>query len=427
MTRIAFLKKYLLRFAVALAMVGVIVYTLAHALGLSSGSLHTIPVQSVTDRQITSATAYLFRDERVLTSEEAGLVDVLAESGSKVGKNVSVAQVYVSSTAGEDLSDAQAALDTFNRLIRVLNDSETSAGTPVSAANEYRAQAKAEYLAIRQAVESGTLKGLSASEDTFLTFLNRYLTLSGKSESVSDLSAQLQAAKDSLLKGRILDIKNDNDDRERSSGTFYDHTYVDGYEAAFTLDALQQLTLQSLETLKQTTPQETASGGTTVGKMVYGYSWYLALTLDATVAEQFLDGSAYTFTFPENDERTMKLTLERTEVGDSETLLIFCAAEMPSDFDYYRSQTVEITVDTCEGFYIPESAVIEWTETDDAVLIDVYIFENSTVLLRRAEVLYGGDGYYIVARPQDSEKTEISKNDILITSGRNLYHGKVYQ
>ncbi len=427
MTRIAFLKKYLLRFAVVLAMVGVIVYMLAHALGLSSGSLHTIPVQAITDRQVTSTTAYLFRDERVLTSEVSGLVDTIAENGSKVGKNVSVAQVYASSTGGELLSEAQVALDTFNRLIRVLKNSETSAGTSVSVANEYRNQAKAEYLAIRQAVTSGSLKGLLISEDDFLTLLNRYLTLSGKSESASTLLEQLQAQKDLLLKGQIIDIKNDDDGLERSSGTFYDHTYVDGYEGIFTMSALQQLTLQTLESLKNATPKTAGESGTTVGKMIYGYSWYLALTLDASVAEQFRIGSVYSFTFPENHERTMKLTLERTETGDGETLLIFQATDMPEEFDYYRSQTVEITVNTCEGFYIPDSAVQEITETDGTTLVGVYIFENSTVCLRHAEVLYSGDGYYIVARPQDSGKTEISKNDILITSGRNLYNGKVYQ
>ena len=43
MTRTGFLKKYALRIAVALALLGLIVYTVAHALGFAMGSVLTTP------------------------------------------------------------------------------------------------------------------------------------------------------------------------------------------------------------------------------------------------------------------------------------------------------------------------------------------------------------------------------------------------
>ena len=75
MTRGAFLKKYMLKFAIALALLGLIVYVLAHATGFLVGSLYTMPVRMISDRQITSAEAYLFRDERVLYADENGIVE----------------------------------------------------------------------------------------------------------------------------------------------------------------------------------------------------------------------------------------------------------------------------------------------------------------------------------------------------------------
>ena len=78
MTRKAFLQKYALRFAVALALLGLIVYTVAHAMGFAMGNVLTTPVRCITDTQMTSAQAYLFRNEEILTTQEVGLVDTLA-------------------------------------------------------------------------------------------------------------------------------------------------------------------------------------------------------------------------------------------------------------------------------------------------------------------------------------------------------------
>ena len=56
----------------------------------------------------------------------------------------------------------------------------------------------------------------------------------------------------------------------------------------------------------------------------------------------------------------------------------------------------------------------------------MYVFENSVIRFRRIEILYEGDGYCIVAPPDISSVTELTKNDILVTSGRDLYDGKGY-
>ena len=70
MTRKAFLQKYALRFLVILAMLGLIVYTVAHAMNFNMGNVLTTPVRRITDTRITPAEAYLFRNEEVLTTEE---------------------------------------------------------------------------------------------------------------------------------------------------------------------------------------------------------------------------------------------------------------------------------------------------------------------------------------------------------------------
>ena len=182
MTRKAFLQKYALRFAVILAMLGLIVYTVAHAMNFNMGNVLTTPVRRITDTQITSAQAYLFRNEEVLTAKETGLVDALVENGTKVGKNVSVARVWSTEASGTELAAAQLHLTRLNRAIRILEGSQLKPGTPLSEANKYRAEYLSIYGQISAAAEAGKLDIIPTLEEKLFVALNRYVALVGETD-----------------------------------------------------------------------------------------------------------------------------------------------------------------------------------------------------------------------------------------------------
>ena len=421
MTRSAFFKKYCLKAAVVLAMLAVLVYLFSHALGLTKSSLHTTPVRMISDRMVTSATAYLFRDERVLSAEGAGLVDPLVANGSKVGKNVSVARFYPKTVSGAEINTLQNAIDKENRYIEILEKSVAVAREPASHATAYREAALLEYMALRDAVTDGRFFDLATAEEEFLVQLNRYMLLSGKDASLAEVLETVQREKESRLGSEYREIKNGDDEEERTSGTFYDRTYVDGYESVFSAARLAELTLEEFYGMKTAAAQK--ESGTVVGKMIYGYSWYLAMTVDAETALFFEEGRSYTLTFPENADAEIKFSLDRRADGEGESLLIFSTSDTPKGFDYHRVQGVEITVDHVDGYYVPESALVTGTEHGEE---GVYVFENSVIRFRRIEILYRGDGYCIVLPPDQSEITELTNNDIVVTSGKNLYDGKGY-
>lgn len=416
MTRKAFLQKYALRFAVALALLGLIVYTVAHAMGFAMGNVLTTPVRCITDTQMTSAQAYLFRNEEILTTQEVGLVDTLVENGVKVGKNVPVANVWTSDMQGDALTTAQIRLDRINRTMRILEKSELKAGTPLSEANKYRAEFTAIYQEISEAADEGNFDRLSVLEEKLLIALNRYVSLVGKNDETDAYLQSLADEKQSMLAGATATVVKS----DLSSGLFYDIGYVDGYESAFTPQALEDLTLESLAALTESDPAFPA--GQTVGKLVYGYEWYLAMELAPSAAVRFRTGDTYRFNFPENGDATASLTLTKMVVGADSVLAVFLCESHPNDFLFYRCQTVEIIVGESEGFYIPETALV----TQNGV-IGVYIFEESTVRFRRADPIWRGDGYVIAALPGEDSMTELRENDILIVSGKNLYEGKVYR
>lgn len=416
MTRKAFLQKYALRIAVTLALLGLIVYTVAHAMGFAMGSVLTTPVRRITDTQITSAQGYLFRTEEVLATEGEGLVDTLVENGTKVAKNVSVAKVWSTDTTGEALAAAQLQLSRINRAIRILQSGQLKPGTPLSEANKYRAEFTSLYGQISAAAEAGNLDQIPVLEEKLLIALNRYVSLVGETDETKSYLQSLQEEKQNLLgDSTAVEVKS-----ETSSGLFYDSGYVDGYESIFTTGVLETLTPETLHTLVESTPS--TPEGQTVGKLVYGYEWYLALELSPTVAMDFRTGKSYRFTFPENDDATATLTLSKLVSGTDTVLAVFVCESHPNDFLFYRCQTVEITVGESEGFYIPETALVEQNGA-----VGVYIFEESTVRFRRTDIIWRGEGYAIVALPGENSLTELRENDILITSGKDLYEGKVYR
>ena len=415
MKRAEFLKKYALRFAVALAMLGLIVYTVAHAMGFGMGNVLTTPVRQITDTQITSAEAYLFRNEEVLTASGTGLVDTLVKNGTKVGKNVALANVWATESTGDELAAMQLRLSRINRSIRILEESQLKPGTPVSEANKYRDEYTSLYREISAATASGNLDQIPALEEKLLIALNRYVSLVGATDETQNYLQSLQDEKNALIGNAAL-----TEIKSGASGLFYDADFVDGFENIFTPSALETLAPNTLQDLADSTPS--APEGQTVGKLVYGYEWYLALTLSGEVASDLQVGKSYRFTFPENNGATASLALTRLVAEGDRVLAVFLCESHPNDFLFYRCQTVEITVGESEGFYIPETALV----TQNGVM-GVYIFEESTVRFRKAEIIWRGEDYAIAKLPGENSATALRENDVMIVSGNNLYEGKVYR
>lgn len=414
MTRKAFLKQYGIRFAAAFALLCLIFYTVYHVFSGSSESLMTLPVRRVTDRQLVSADAYLFREEEVMTVSQKGLVNGLLPNGTKVSAGTAVAEVWNTGNAAT-LENDQITLDRVNRLIRILEDS-LSSGATLSKAQLYKKTAEATFFSAQKAMANGGWSQLGALEDKALVLLDQYVSVTEGKVVIQTTLERLMGVRSSLMTGdcQILSA-------QEHSGYFYHSSYVDGYESLFTPAALENLSVEQFSEL--TAAKASKPEGQIAGKMVYGQNWSLAIALDNVEKSLFSEGENYVFCFPDNEDREIRFACTRViEGADGSAVGVFETRENPSEFLYFRMQRVEITTDLREGYYVPESAL----RTKDGVS-GVYIFQNSTVCFRRIEILYAGDGYYIVAENDGTDKEYLSMYDILITSGKNLYEGRVYQ
>ena len=233
MTRTAFLKKYTARFLAALLLVGLIVYTVYHIQGASEAGLMTVPAREVTDLRMVSGTAYLFRDESLLSVDGLGVVNDVVQNGVKVGKNQELAQVFTGYHSLE-IEQTQMEVERLNRAIAVLENSRVSGGENLAQAEKYRTEAGDIHLELREAILGERWGELAGSADEMLTLLNRYEILTGKLQDVNQLLETLKTEKNRLLKGDSVTVRNTD-----SSGFFYNRHWVDGYESVYTMDRLQ--------------------------------------------------------------------------------------------------------------------------------------------------------------------------------------------
>lgn len=420
MKRKAFLKLNFGRLALTFLLLCLIIYTCYHAVGNSAGKLLTTPARTISDVQLIGGDAWLFRDETLLAvdADAAGLVNSVAVSGSKVAKQAALTEVWSVSRL-ENLEQKQAELDRLNRTVSVLEASMLPEGTPISRADGYQKDAMDQLLQIRMAIRSGDWSRISQLEDGLLTDLNRYGILTGDEEEIKTALATAKAERDALLTGTKQTLVN-----EESSAYYYGLSEVDGYETLFTEAALEGLTAETFAALK--TAEQVSSGEKfVVGKLCYGYSWRVAVEFSQDCLDLFLVGGVYRVTFPENDGLELDLTCERLmNNGSGGTVAVLRSDVTPASFRYLRMQKAEITVGSLAGIYVPEQSYVSLNGVEG-----VYVFEESAVRFRRIRVLYRGDGY-LIANLTDTDPDHaipyLGLNDLMITSGKNLYDGKVY-
>lgn len=412
-------RNFALRCSVVLVAIGMLVYVVQYCLSTFATTLTTLPAQEITDYTVLSTEVYLFRDEQVIKGSSSAPVRYACRDGERVPKGEVYAVSYPKAGADDgEIASLQASLDDIHTQIVLLEDSRR--GSLIASLDQSREQVTQSYYGVLEALAAGTYAPAAAEKESLLSYLSTYGMLAGNQNSDA-MIAGLKSRENGLIAawgGTAIEY------RTEKSTNFYHK--CDGYEAVFDYSRVMDMSLEEFYAMTESAPASTVG---TVGKMVHDHTWYAAIPMDEDSARRFEEGSTYTFSFTDNDGKSLPLTLERKIIsqGKKDSVLVFSCDQTPEGFSFLRTQCVQTVVEKITGYRVPTEALVTYQGEKG-----VYILDDSHVDFRRVTVVREGTGYYIVQTYEQDQQSGagmakyLQRNDLIITGGRDLYVGKRY-
>ena len=347
--------------------------------------------------EVLLATGYVFRDEVALTSHDNGPVLYAVPNGSSQAAGAVLATVYAD---GANVGTRAAAAVLLAEIERLLAVDEP----------DYLPDYYGAYYDMMASLSLGAVPGTDASQQTVKAALDLIAAHREAQTAREAYVASLQAELAALIEN---DLNANEQVLAPTAGIFY--RTADGYESVMGVAAVETLTPGGLRALLLS-PQSTA---TTVGRLLVGQTWYLAVPTTGSAAAGLTVNTAYEVDFLRTGER-MTLTLSRISDPDAsgEVLLIFCAEGIMPPADFARSEEISITVGEQSGILVPMVALRE-----ENGVRGVYVAENGKASFRAVEVLTERDGCCLVL-PQMAEGYLKVGEEIVVTS-RRIFSGKV--
>jgi len=430
-------KRMLLNVGYVLLMLGIICFAIYQVGQHITVGLNTLRTQEILDEAYVRLELYVFRDEQILVSEGSDTYLYAVPDGGRVGVGQSLGTAYA--VGDEQLAaDLQTKLNAYGERIELLK-SLGGLGTPADARDAAEA-ADRNYIGLLDAVERGDLSAVGGYADGMQDSLGRYDILTGATGETSQAALERERA---ALTAGLPVVSSMATER---SGYFY-YT-CDGYESIFDHGSALDLTPESFFELTEQTAAAIPLG--TVGKMVYNPTWYAAayVSMSDEALEVFQQGyqhgTTYTMRVVGEADAELDMTIVRLVPDENGALLVFRSQDMPAGFDFPRSFTAETVSLQVSGYRIPtESIVTLHSHKTGEDVKGVYVLVGNVVEFRKINIRVARDGYVIANTYEDmkayldslseEERAALSAdgwsylhlNDNIITSGNEIYEGKV--
>ncbi len=419
-------KRFFAQFGTTVVLVGLCAYLV---LQLALGVGETVDVEHttyVTVQDTVQLEGYIFRRETPLFSGQDGTNSYLVDDGERVSLGTQVAVTY-SDTAAANVQDQ---ITQINRKIRILEQSNLSAGALTTDLSILDGRIQSLTVELLRQVASDDLDKALRGEEALWVQMNRrqaLLATGGTSYATRiNLLEQEKADLKRSLTGQSTEVL------ASEPGYFY---YVnDGYEQIFTPEAIENLTLQRFAELTRSVPDERVLQKS-CGKMVSTSEWYVAVATDKRTAGAYREGNSYAVVFPYSGGTSLNMKLyKRIAQTDEDTVvLVFCSNAMPDGFDYTRCQTVQLVVGSYQGIRVSAEAL----RVLDGEL-GCYVLDGTRVVFKKAVILYQNEDFAVCEVPYDEVRKNrenkayesdvyLSLHDTVITSGEDLYVGKILQ
>ncbi len=414
--------KLLKALSVIVAGLCIVAYVWLQVSGGLNDNIETVAAMPVSYNDSVDGTAYIFRNEEVIQNSGNRVMVTVVSEGERVSNGQLIANAY-ENQADEVLQDE---INRINRRLEILEKSFSDMGLVSHDVDKVESDISDSFADVRYGASRGDMSVVVESSAELLIAMNKKDIIASTNENYTDEVKELLEQKKSIesrINASSVPVN------APSKGYFYGS--VDGYENIFTISEIDDIDVDRLDELANSSPDENIlSDG--AGKIVKDYQWYVACSFNTEQARGLVNGKKYTLSFPENGDETIEMTLKKvvTKNTSSTGVAVFRAIVSPEDFNFKRSQRVSVVLETKEGLAVPKKAIRQVNNVDGC-----YILVGDVVHFRSVEILETTDDYVIVSAHgnkyvHDSEKEKnkpkaLSVYDNIIVSGKDLFDGKI--
>lgn len=385
------LKGLLLVFAV------VMVFSIVYHLLFQSYETENAVYYEVSD--VSAFQGVYIRSETVQRYQGTGAVRYCVSDGAKLGVGSVIAEIY----EDEEQIDLRRRIaekeDELNLLTKIENPGTTEHAQAVSLA----AQISEQYRSLVRAREAGDYTALTQCKQELTVLMSTYDKIT---KSTVDFTGRIAALREQIegLKSRLTDPV----ETIRAEHSAYFVSYADGYEDTLKPNNMTGLTPERLSEIADEN-KASEEGGTVIGKLIDGYSWYITGVFDNSKLRlsEGDNASVRLASLGRNLTVSVESLITVTVDGEKRTQGVFRCDQLTHDVVQHRTERVEIVRRTVQGIKVPRSAIRfkELTETvkdeqgnESEVTTNymgVYVRIGETAEFRKIDIVYEDDSYYL--------------------------------
>ena len=350
---------------------------------------------------------WLLRDEEVLPAQ-SGTLSRERQEGDGVGVGQVLATVYADDGALQTVSQ----IETLELQLQQLQFALTSYLDP-DAALKLDTSITGDILTLRQTLTGGDYTAADSDiAQLKAAVLKRDHPYTSQEEIETEIKAvegQISSLKASLSGAATVTAK--------AAGTY--SAVCDGYETVLTTAFLEDVTPGKLARLQ---PAGTESS---MGKLIYGDTWYYVVSLPEEQAAQLKALGTVTLRFAKGFDQNLRMQVANVSAAENgQAAVTLSCRKYLAQTTLLRHQAADVILRTYEGLRVPSNAL----RVSEEGVTGVYCLDGVTAAFRPVTVLYQGQGYALV-RPADgaADTRTLRAGDEVIASAGALHDGKVIQ
>ena len=354
-----------------------------------------------------SLNGWLLRDEEVLPAQ-SGTLSRERQEGQRVGVGQVLATVYADDGALQTVSQ----IETLELQLQQLQFALTSYLDP-DAALKLDTSITGDILTLRQTLTGGDYTAADSDiAQLKAAVLKRDHPYTSQEEIETEIKAvegQISSLKASLSGAATVTAK--------AAGTY--SAVCDGYETVLTTAFLEDVTPGKLARLQ---PAGTESS---MGKLIYGDTWYYVVSLPEEQAAQLKALGTVTLRFAKGFDQNLRMQVANVSAAENgQAAVTLSCRKYLAQTTLLRHQAADVILRTYEGLRVPSNAL----RVSEEGVTGVYCLDGVTAAFRPVTVLYQGQGYALV-RPADgaADTRTLRAGDEVIASAGALHDGKVIQ